>query len=423
MAYTERITADPSTLKRTHQLSVRDEIDRPESYDRFYEIEPAIVTHVILDNKDSYIPKINDAEPIKDWSYVGRIQCRPIYSHNKSPTSNLPFAIPLDRNVREYPLVNELVLVIRVLGQYYYWRKTNIFHHMNSNFDPRWNTVAYGQKKIKASSKRSNISQASVGATNSTAGGGGGGGNAYFGENPDVHPLIPYEGDLMLESRFGSTIRMGGYNVGEKNGFSGEHPYIWIRNRENDDDFNGVENAKPIDEDVNKDGTTIQILSRDIQSRYKKTVDVDIARSLGKPFPTILDGDQVILNTDRIVLSTRNKEIYVFGKESISFGTDGVFSVDSQDDIHFETNRNFELKDVQMRVDSQIIYLGEPDNRSEPLVLGTQLVNWLTQLTSTLMAETHPTMTGPTGPPIQAPQYANLQAQLFRILSRRNFGV
>lgn len=410
---------------RLRYLQTRTEGDRPSDSSFFHELEPAIVTHIILDNQDDLIPDLIKGSAKKDWSYVGRIQCRPIYSHTKTPQDNLPLAIPFERNVREYPLKNELVVVFKILGQYYYFRKSNIFNQMNNNADNRWESSIYGQRKESEAKLSNDRDMISAGATNQAPQGKQDQGfGDYFEENSKVHPLIPYEGDLLIESRFGSSIRFGGYNIGNKNGFKEEHPYIWIRNRENDSDLNGTDQGMPIDEDVNEDGTAIQILSGDIESKYKKTVRVDIQRSLGPgTYPTTLDGDQVIVNTDRIVLSTKQNEIFAFGKKSISLGTDGKMTIDAQDDIEIETDRNLEIKDVEMRVESRIIYLGEPDNKDEPLVLGTQLVNWLTELLNVLMSETHPSMTGPTGPPIQAPQYARLQARVRRILSRRNFGV
>lgn len=420
MAYIKKPAVDKQITKRSRYLATRADSDKPESMHLFYELEPAICYRTIMTSDDEMVPKLEGGDSTKDYSYVGRIVCRPIYSHTRTPVENLPIAIPLETNIREYPLQNEVVIVAKYFGQYFYSRKLNLFNQTNTNFE-RILEEAYGQKKFSDSSKNKDRSATSAGAENVTdvvtldASLG-----EYFVENPKIHPLTPYEGDLLLESRFGSSIRFGGYNVGTVNAFDGEHPYIFIRNKENIN-AQKEETGKPIDEDVNSDGSSIQITSGQILSKFITPVEVNMESI--ESLPTQLSGNQIIITSDRLVLSSKAEEIIGYGKKAIAWGTDGRFSVDSIGNIQLKTQVDFQVTSNRSILISNKIYLGESDNENEPVVLGSQLVSWLESLCDSLVAETHPTAVGPSGPPINAFQYQTLKSQLRKILSRRNFGV
>lgn len=57
----------------------------------------------------------------------------------------------------------------------------------------------------------------------------------------------------------------------------------------------------------------------------------------------------------------------------------------------------------------------------EPMVLGIQLFNILTRMLDGLMAETHTTPSGPSGPPINKPTYQGIKADLDIIKSKLSF--
>ena len=84
----------------------------------------------------------------------------------------------------------------------------------------------------------------------------------YFQEKDFIKPLRPFEGDNILEGRFGNTIRIGStskpLNPWSQNG-ENSHPNIIIRNGQynniNDDTFN------PNIEDINNDDSSIYLTS------------------------------------------------------------------------------------------------------------------------------------------------------------------
>jgi len=104
--------------------------------DEFYEIEPAIVLDIILDINHPYFKEknyklipdqwpvcINGKPPLntdQDYTWVGRAQVRLLYSQRNVAKEDLIWAIPLESNISEYPVLNEIVGVVFYLGQYYY---------------------------------------------------------------------------------------------------------------------------------------------------------------------------------------------------------------------------------------------------------------------------------------------------------------
>ena len=74
----------------------------------------------------------------------------------------------------------------------------------------------------------------------------------YFEPQPNIHKLKLYEGDTLLESRFGQSIRFSGYNNGD-NEFS---PTITIRNGESGESLS-KEIGASTEEDINKDNNII----------------------------------------------------------------------------------------------------------------------------------------------------------------------
>ena len=66
-----------------------------------------------------------------DYSWLGRALIRPIYSFKNVEKEHLIWARPLDSNVSEYPLINEVVSVVKYLNKYFY-TKLNLNNFRNN---------------------------------------------------------------------------------------------------------------------------------------------------------------------------------------------------------------------------------------------------------------------------------------------------
>ncbi len=139
-----------------------------------------------------------------------------IFYHNlddndsiKNP-KNASTAFPLFSHLKYYPLVNEIVLVLTTNDNNpydgkqtttWYLPQINMWGHPHHNAVPSSKGEETGQSL-------NNYQEASAGINlveennEITLG-------QYFKEQTNIKPLIPYEGDLILEGRFGNSIRFG----------------------------------------------------------------------------------------------------------------------------------------------------------------------------------------------------------------------
>ncbi len=128
---------------------------------------------------------------------------------NKNP-KKASTASPLFSHLKYYPLINEIVLVLITNDNNPYDGKQTTTYYLpqiNMWGHPHHNAVPSGKgKELEQTLK--DYQETSAGLTKiseneeTTLG-------QYFKEQTNIKPLIPYEGDLILEGRFGNSIRFG----------------------------------------------------------------------------------------------------------------------------------------------------------------------------------------------------------------------
>ena len=120
--------------------------------------------------------------------------------------------------------------------------------------------------------------------------------------------------------------------------------------------------------------------------------------------PNKYAGNQIIINSDRLLFNAKDDSILIIGNESVGISTNGTFNVDSGSETI---------------INSPEIYLGL--DAVEPVVLGDTLLGLLEELCDGLLAETHPTPLGPSGPPINSSTYSSIKSRLKQFLSPQNY--
>ena len=123
---------------------------------------------------------------------------------------SLPTAQPLFSFVKNYPLKDEIVLIIESQGkespihndQKYYFPTLNILGHNHHNAFPFHLINPKPQLEKYKETVNGIIRQPLSSEPELNLG-------EYFKEKSTIRPLRPYEGDIILEGRFGNSIRFG----------------------------------------------------------------------------------------------------------------------------------------------------------------------------------------------------------------------
>jgi hypothetical protein len=243
--------------------------------------------------------------------------------------------------------------------------------------------------------------------------------------------LKPREGDTILTGRVGNTIRFSEFFLTEDGKTSS--PAIFIRNGQNPE-LDSKKIGELVDEDINKDGTSIYITSNKVKVPFTETIKK--TRIGFKDFPNSKDlsGNQLFVNSDRILLSAKASEFIIFGKGNTGIITDGNFSVDAENEIYFHNKKNVTMhsegsNQIFLNSDSGKIYLGKNNGEGDDgaavqkMVMGGELVKILTDLIEAITKQVYLTPAGPTPPtgPTNVADFQSIKSKLKVILSANNY--
>ena len=193
-----------------------------------------------------------------------------------------------------------------------------------------------------------------------------------FVEKTNINPLQPFEGDYILEGRFGNTLRFGSSVKLVNNNWSdaGDEgdPITILTNAPNYD----PKSLDPYIENINNDGSSIYLTSK---QRISLTPDrQDILNGVTKPLPVnkYFNKSQLLFNSDRLVLNSKKDEVMIFAKTNIELNTNNVINLNANGHTH---------------INSPKVNLGtNPDGTlpTEPLLLGGKTHDLLLNLCRTL---------------------------------------
>ena len=376
------------------------------------------------------------------WSGIGTINFSEVKTPGSTSVDNatLQLATPLFPNLKNYPLVNEYVLIVKGPSNInpdigselknFYVSITSLWNsqHMNavpiglnndSNLSPSLN-------KSYTSIETGNVNRPTTQKQSLDLNGNSGG---TFEEKGDIHPILPFAGDNILEGRFGNSIRLG--NTSKAGGTITNN---WSRgsNTENGDPITIIKNGQPtsgssegslpITEDINSDPTSLYLTST-------QNIPFDIAVASTRegegstiPYSNIIspvpkspksyNSPQVILNSGRLLFNTHTDSILFSSKKSIVLTSIEDLGIQSQ------------TKNVNIVSDKGIVSLGK-QNASEAVILGDlfiddfiSVINNLINLCMALSNE--PLIPGAGG---QAAMMVQAESSLNSILNKAKAGV
>jgi hypothetical protein len=360
--------------------------------DPFYE---ALVVDVIL---DQFHPQYSS-----DGYNVGMIKIRLFTVDHSRDDLLLGWAFPMDSTIQEMPLIGEVVMVNKILGNFFYSRKLYIAHRMQENamininktLNNRPDILKGGAFKFKDG----------VGLDKHQFG-------RYFKPDSRVRPLKHFEGDVIIQGRMGNSIRFGSSQM--EPGNKSMAPNIIMRAGQAKDQEIKACTSKQlfglILENPNEDHSSIWMTSDQIIPYKDATIEAGSHfRSLVK-HPNSYDGASILMNSDRLILSAKKTHILMYSNEEIYLNSFKNTSIDTDSDIVMTANKNVTMhtgknieglanldfrmvtgKDVFMLSMEKTsflankIFIGSTDNDEEPMVGGASLSKWLARLIFILM--------------------------------------
>lgn len=382
------------------------------------------VVYVYLDDSkyesitipDDISDKVSDKYPLLGYA---KIVNRKDSSYDLNDITSYP-PYNIDEGI---PILGEIVELVQVAGNFHYKRIFNIdINKGNAEED----ALLIGMPVESSDSNSSDYSTASQ--TGTSSGGGGGDRKNKLGEYFEfqkINPLKFYEGDKIIQSRFGQSIRFSGYN-NEDNIFA---PTIIIRNRQNDKSLEDLKEFELTEENIVEDGSTIAITSGDYLLEFTPgTEDVPFeTEAVYYEAPEELKGtDQILVNSGRIILSSKDSEMIFFSKGNVSILSDGKFTLDNGNDGAFiDLNGEYRTttndNNMYFLGGTGEIYLNTEENK-EPLVRGETLKALLEELIDAINQQIFQTPAGPTAPgPTNAPTFNQIKSKLDTMLSTLNY--
>lgn len=294
-------------------------------------------------------------------------------------------AKPFYPQLSAYPLVNELVLLFRLpnnnIGRntseesYYYINMVSLWNHPHHNAYPNpitSTTLPDSQQKDYQQTEAGSVRRVTDESTEIDLNSPINPSQATFIERTNIHPLLPFAGDIMYQGRWGNSLRFGSTakptDINALNDWSevGENgdPITIIRNGQPTESSD--EGWVPITENINDD------LSSIYQTSTQK-VPIQVASENYSSYvtppeiPSQYTKPQVIINSDRLVFNAKTDSVLLSAEKSIGLS--------SNNSLNFNANNYI--------VDAGNIRLGSK-NATEPLVKGETLYKNLTQIVNAL---------------------------------------
>lgn len=289
--------------------------------------------------------------------------------------------LPFFPNLKNYPLVNETVLVIGLANKEYKNNFNNLtFYYLsplnlwNSN---QTNPIPYPTTKVTSNSQGKSYQEVEqTGNPNKPQETG----NIvfkpglYFNEDNISNPTFPYEGDYIIDGRFGNSLRFGNtvpngivpvQNNWSTSGSIGD-PITILTNRKHTSQplFNSIT------EDINLDGSSAYFTStQKIPIEVSSQNDyLSYPENTAPTTPNTYIGEQIILNSGRLLFNSTQDHILFSSKKSINLNTVESVNIDAAQRTVIQTPE---------------LYLGGIET-SQPVVLGNDLVDLLTKILNDL---------------------------------------
>lgn len=314
---------------------------RPTAVDSTSESFPARVVDIIL----------NDTH--EDWSTFGEIEAlgairfRVIgQQQDESDPALLDIAYPMNSNFKNYPLLNEIVIITTAPSiekdesiinhrRFFYNSIVNIWNNPHHNAFP---------------DTYQNPGDPDLGYN--------------FEDKANVAPLQPAQGDVLIEGRQGQSVRFTGTDFEKKFvEVNDQKPITIISNGKAEADP-----STPVVENIDDDPASIYL----VEDHTVLLTQANDKRDAWDSEPDTADsyqGSQVLINSGRLFFNAKEESVLFSAVDAVA-GNANTISFDGQEYVALDATK---------------VYLGtEAFGEREPVLLGATTQDWMRQLLSEL---------------------------------------
>lgn len=377
---------------------------------------------------------LNTTSPLyKSPKDIGKIKYRSSIAVNAYTDSELTtVAYPLDRSIARYPFPGELVVLFDVDGEpreeseqpigttTFYTTVVSALHNISYNSHPYFiadsTTVVPQNTPISSADGRLERLIDDINLVKTAQ------------NKIKIHKqLQPFEGDFILQGRYGNSIRFGATALTTKapwtngtTGVSGD-PILTIRaDRQTTDQ----EREMFVVEDINNDDSSIYLTTSQpvklnlasstllepwVRSNFNGISTLRTTISVTGSAPSVNDtlkvtslqtgkqndykGSQLLANSDRIVLNAREDYLMMFGSRGIAISSPEEIKIDTDlsitlfggGGVHLGAPSELAIKNANTKAPDAGNY-AQPtiDNIYEPLILGQKLYDLLDDIIDVL---------------------------------------
>ena len=331
-------------------------------------VQAVRVKSIVLDSSH---PRFKE---LGEWNSLGAIEYQLV--NNPLESTIYPVAFPLNPSNKNLPLINEIVFLLSLpstnIGtslasstRSYYFSIVSLWNHPHHNAYPvNSNNPPPSQQKDYQQTQLGSVRRVTDQSTEIFLG-------TTFKERSNIHPLLPFEGDVIQEGRWGNSIRFGSTVKNTPNNWSAVgnngDPIIILRNGQPNN--SGKEGWIPITEDINTDLVSIYATSTQQIPLNASSTSYTSYKSDPPIIPNKYSGNQLILSSGRLVFNSTTDHILFSSKKSINLNAVTSVNIDAPDTI----------------IQSENVYLGSKD-ATQPILLGNTTVQLLNQLITNLNA-------------------------------------
>jgi len=295
-------------------------------------------------NKTSFLVRVTkvNLDPSLPPNAIGSISGEVVNANAISPSKIITNITPSDPYKTIVPLVNEYVWVRYIVapnsfgGQYVYDSPLSMYGIASVNINPNPSATS---KQTLPPSQQLNYSQIENGAYNVVDNNPINlDPNSSFVEKGDIHPLLPYIGDVIYEGRWGQSVRFSSTtkttgsinNPWSTTGNNGD-PITILRNGQNPNVSNF--GAEPITEDINKDLSSIYLTSYQ-KIPFSIANENFVSYTTPPTTPSQYINPQLILNSDRVVINAKTDSVLISGQTSVGLSSNGSVNIESTSEIN-----------------------------------------------------------------------------------------